>query len=115
MRIGGIIRFFTVCFACFSILLYNAADIFSAEKTPIKEDSSINVTLTLLIPIVDDKGYPVLDENGKPTFNRENKVKLGTFYTTEVDRQTIGMLKIKAIDAMGHINKLDTIDSLGEC
>ena len=37
MRIGGIIRFFTVCFACFSILLYNAADIFSAEKTPIKE------------------------------------------------------------------------------
>lgn len=84
-------------------------DLLVSEKTPIKEDSSINVTLTLLIPIVDDKGYPVLDDKGKPTFNRDNKVKLGTFYTTEVDRQTIGMLKIKAIDAMGHTSKLDSL------
>ena len=37
MRIGGIIRFFVVCLACFSIFLYNAADIFSAQKTPLKE------------------------------------------------------------------------------
>ena len=80
-----------------------------SEKTTIEEDSSINVTLTLLIPIVDDKGYPVLDDKGKPTFNRDNKVKLGTFYTTEIDRQTIGMLKIKAIDAMGHISKLNSL------
>ena len=62
-----------------------------SEKTPIPESSAINASLFLVI-------------------NEEQKeeVKLGTFYTTEVDRQTIGKLKINAIDAMGHIDILDS-------
>ena len=48
MRIGGIIRFFVVCLACFSIFLYNAADIFSAQKTPLKEAEKEEIFINFL-------------------------------------------------------------------
>ncbi len=50
MKIGGIIRFFTVCFVCFSVLLFNAADIFSAEKEEEKTTSSQEI-----IPLPEEK------------------------------------------------------------
>lgn len=43
MKTGGIFRFLTVCVICFCVLIYNAADIFSAEeKTLQPSDSSIS-------------------------------------------------------------------------
>ena len=79
MRIGGIIRFFTVCFACFSILLYNAADIFSAEKTPIKEAEKESVVIeeeekeeAVSIPEKQEE-KPVEKEEEKPTVEKKQE------------------------------------------